>query len=231
MTQHMRKMAVMVYGVPGSGKGTQANLLADTFGLIHFDTGRFLESVVHDPKRQREAIIKRERKNFDTGILMTPSFVIGEVKKETIKLAKAGWGVVFSGSPRTMYEAERLVPLLEKLYGKKNMFFIRLDVDAEHSFRRNGARLLCKECKAALLTQYYPSKHPTHCPICGGPLYRRSLDKPEVIRERLKEFAERTAPVFSYAKKRGHTVHLIDGRPAPYKVFEAAKRAILRRSR
>ncbi|HTY40195.1 MAG TPA: nucleoside monophosphate kinase [Candidatus Paceibacterota bacterium] len=215
-----QRIAVALYAPPGGGKGTQANLLADKLGLIHFDTGRFLESVVHDPKRQKEAVIRRERKNFDTGRLVTPSFTLREVKKEVKMLAAAGWGVVFSGSPRTMYEAEGLIPLLEKLYGRKKMFFIQLDVDSKHSMERNSARLLCKICHAPLLTKYYPSKNPKHCPVCGGPFYRRTLDNPKVIVVRLKEYAERTKPIFAYLKKLKYPIMKVDGRPEPYKVFE-----------
>ena len=57
--------AIIIYGLPGSGKGTQANLLADKLGLIHFDTGKYLERIVHDPANKKNKIIRRERKNFD----------------------------------------------------------------------------------------------------------------------------------------------------------------------
>src|SRR5258708_22322195 len=113
----MRKIVVILYGPPGAGKGTQANLLADKLDLIHFDTGKFLESIVHNPKRQKEKLVRRERALFDGGMLMTPSFVTGEVKREAKHIAAADWGLIFSGSPRTMYEAERLYPEFEKLYG------------------------------------------------------------------------------------------------------------------
>lgn len=215
-----QRIAVVLYAPPGGGKGTQANLLADKLGLIHFDTGRFVEAVVHDPKRQKEAVIRKERKNFDTGILLTPSFVLREVKREVQMLAAAGWGVIFSGSPRTMFEAEGLVPILEKLYGKKKVFFVRLDIDPEHSMERNSARLICTVCHAPLLTKYYPSKMRKHCPICGGSFYRRTLDNPKVIKVRLKEYADRTEPIFDYVKKRGYKINKVDGRPAPFQVFE-----------
>ena len=122
----MKKIAVIIYGPPGGGKGTQANLLANKLGLIHFDTGKFLESVIYDSDRKNNNVIKRERKNFETGKLMTPSFVAKEVMQAVNRISKAGWGVVFSGSPRTVYEAQKLPPILEKLYGKKNIFVFEL---------------------------------------------------------------------------------------------------------
>ncbi len=225
----LRRIAIVIYGPPGSGKGTQADLLADMFGLVHFDTGRFMEAVFRDPKRQKEKTIQREKKLFDQGILMTPIFILREVSKGVQQIAKAGRGIVFSGSPRTMYEAEGLVPILEKLYRKSNVFFIRLDVDPKHSLERNSKRLLCSFCHSALLTKYYPSKNPKHCPVCGGSFYKRSLDNKKVIPRRLEEYKNRTEPIFGYVKKRGHHIFSVDGRPEPYKVFQHIERYISRK--
>lgn len=216
----MRKIAVILYGPPGSGKGTQANLLAGKFGLIHFDTGRFLEAIVHDPDRQKEDTIRRERKLFDTGMLMTPSFVLREVKREVKKIAAAGLGIVFSGSPRTMYEARGLMPLLEKLYGKKNIFIFEIFLSPAESVRRNGNRVVCSFCKAPLLTSYYPSSKPKHCPVCAGPFYKRTLDKPDIIRVRLKEYKNRTMPIFAYLRQSSYRLRRMNGAPAPYKVSQ-----------
>lgn len=223
----MRKIAIVLYGPPGSGKGTQANLLVDMLdNLVHFDTGKFLESTLHDPKLQKNTNIRRERKLFDNGILNTPSWVLGIVKKQVKELSAAGLSVVFSGSPRTMFEAEGLVPLIEKEYGRKNVFVLNLDVRPEHSFTRNSKRLVCKICRRPLLTAYYPSKHPKHCPVCGGPLYRRTLDILSTIKVRLEEYRNRTMPIFKYWKSHGYKVHKIDGRPAPFIVLEQIRRVV-----
>lgn len=216
-----RKVVIMLYGPPGSGKGTQANFVAAKLNLLHFDTGRFLESVVHDPNRQKEKIIMRERKLFDNGMLMTPSFVTREVEKQARRIWRNDSGLVFSGSPRTLYEAEHLVPFLENLYGRKNIFVFVLGIPPKLSIERNSHRLICSECKTALLTSYFPIAHPKYCPICAGPFYKRTLDKPGVIKIRLKEYALRTEPIFVFMKKRGYTVHMLDGRPEPYKVFRS----------
>jgi adenylate kinase len=216
----MRKIVVVLYGPPGAGKGTQANLLASKLDLIHFDTGKFLESIVHDPKRQREKIVQRERKLFDGGKLMTPSFVTGEVLREAKHIADAGWGIVLSGSPRTMYEAERLYHAFEKLYGKNKVNVFVLEVAPAESIKRNGARMVCAECGYLLLTAFYPHRKPKHCPVCAGPFYKRSLDKPSVIKIRLKEYEDRTFPIFAYVQKKHYRFHRVDARPAPYKVME-----------
>lgn len=220
------KKVIILYGPPGSGKGTQANLLANKFDVVHFDTGKFLEAMVHAPENQKNPTIKRERKLFDSGILMTPSFVLKMVKEEAGHIHEADYGIVFSGSPRTMYEAEGLMPLLIKLYGKKNIYVFVLEASADLSIKRNSNRLMCKFCGYGLLSAYYPTKNPKHCPVCGGPFYKRTLDNPATIKIRLKQYAERTEPIFEFMKKLGIKVVKLDARPAPYKVFGRLIKAI-----
>ncbi|TSC82021.1 MAG: adenylate kinase [Parcubacteria group bacterium Gr01-1014_20] len=216
----MKKIAVMFYGPPGSGKTTQASLISDKLGLFHFDTGHFLESLVYDPENQTKKVIVRERKLFEEGTLMTPSFVLREVSNETKKIAKAGWGIVFSGSPRTVYEAQNLFPLLEKLYGKKNVFIFVMKINDAKSSHRNTERLVCSTCNRPLLKEFYPSRKPKHCPFCAGSFYKRSLDNAEAIKVRVKQYEERTKPIINLAKKRKYDIQTINGELAPYQIFK-----------
>lgn len=119
----MHKIAIIIYGPPGSGKGQQADLLADSLGIVHIDTGKLLRAIFADPVQMKNPVNKREKKINDSGTLNTPSWVVGIVKKNVRIAASLGRGVVFSGSPRTLYEAERIMPFLEKLYGRKSIKF------------------------------------------------------------------------------------------------------------
>lgn len=117
------KIAAALFGPPGSGKGTQADFLAEEYGLIHLDTGKLIEKTVHDPAKQGDPIIQRERNNFDTGLLVTPEWFVEEIIIREIRAnGENGQGIVFSGSPRTLYEAEQMLPALEKYYGHENLF-------------------------------------------------------------------------------------------------------------
>ena len=214
------KKVVILYGPPGSGKGTQANIIANKLNLLHFDTGKFLENLVHDPERQREKFVRRERILFDKGRLMTPSFLLKEVVDKVKKLRRAEWGVVFSGSPRTMYEAKALLPVLSKLYGKKNIHIFLLDIPPKFSIKRNSKRLVCTVCGHMVLAEYHPLSAPKNCPVCAGPLYKRTLDTPDIIKVRLKEYEKRTLPILELLKKKKYHFQIIDARPAPHKVLK-----------
>ena len=100
----MRKIAVIIYGTPGAGKGTQADMLARALGLIHFDMGAYIEQVVHDPENKNDKLIQRQRKFFDTGGICDPDWV-AKIAAERIQiLSGAGFGVVLSGSLRRLDE-------------------------------------------------------------------------------------------------------------------------------
>ncbi|TSC89097.1 MAG: adenylate kinase [Parcubacteria group bacterium Gr01-1014_3] len=232
------KKAVIIYGAPGAGKGTQANLLSAAKGLIHFDTGKFLELIVHDEDKQKNPEIKKEAKLFDTGKLLSPTWVLKIVKEKTGEIAKAGFSVVYSGSPRTLYEAfgsmydpdsgEKtspksstggLIAFLENVYGKKNISVILLKVKSASSIQRNSNRKICSACGTVIMYND-TTHHHTTCPVCGGHLRKRTLDDPEVIKARLIEYEKRTAPIISEIKKRGYKVNEIDGEPAPYEVHK-----------
>ncbi|MDP3901630.1 MAG: nucleoside monophosphate kinase [bacterium] len=230
----MSKIAVIFYGPPGAGKGTQANLLVWRKNFIHFDSGKFLEQLVHDPQNKNNKIIQRERKLFDTGALMTPSVVLKFSSEKAKEVAKAGFNMVFSGAPRTLYEAfgsdanknNGLMAVLEKYYGKKNIYPFLIDIKPEISIQRNGKRLVCSVCANAILYDNASHKHKT-CPLCGAPLRQRILDNPTVFKTRIEEYENRTLPILTQLKKRGYKVIKVDGRPSPFKVHEMVLRKLI----
>ncbi len=219
----MRK-ALIVYGSPGAGKGTQANLLAAKLGLIHFDTGKFMEQTVHDPANANDRQVQQQRELFDTGKLCDPQWAYRVVSEQTKRIYASGLGIVFSGSPRTELEAftaeggkRGLVDLLEDLYGRDNVHVLYLKIKPETTVHRNSNRLICSVCGTAVM--YLPEAQPKICPICGGAFRKRTLDTPEIIKVRLQEFENRTAPILAKLRERGYEIVEIDGEPLPYLVF------------
>ncbi len=227
----MAKRAVIIYGPPGSGKGTQANLLAWTKNFIHFDTGKYLEQVVHDPEKENAPEIAEAKQQFDSGVLVTPAFVLKITAEKTREIAKSGFSIVFSGSPRTLFEAfgddknKGLIQVLEETYGKENIYPVFLEIDPEKAILRNKNRRICSLCSTAIL---YSDTHHLHktCPLCGGELRRRTVDNPEVLETRIKEYEERTKPIVARLKERGYKIREVDGTPAPFEVFAVLKKKL-----
>lgn len=215
--------AVIIYGPPGSGKGTLASLLTRNSSFIHFDTGQYLEKVLYDSARQKDKIIQKEKKFFETGSLCTPEWVLKIVSEGVKKIAGAGWSVVFSGSPRTMLETfgdsrhSGLIKLLEKLYGRKNIYIFELNAKPQTSIERNSHREICEICGQPSLF-LYTGKTPC-CAFCAGPLKKRTVDDPKVIPARLTEYQQHTFPILKKLKEKKYQVFSLNAEPAPYKIF------------
>lgn len=217
-------IAIILYGPPGSGKGTQAKLIADKLGLVHFDTGKYLRSVIYDPKLQKNKIIQRERKLNEAGKLNTTEWVLKLISDRTKKVAALGYSIVFSGSPRTVFEAfggakqDGLMKVLEKLYGKKNILVFTLNISPKESIKRNTSRSSCLICETPIMGKTKTKL--INCPFCGGKISKRKDDRKEIILTRLKEYQERTKPIFKKLQAKGYRVIKIDGTPLPYKIHQ-----------
>lgn len=217
--------AIIVYGAPGSGKGTQAKLLADKFNIYHLDTGDYLRKIIYDPTLQKNKIVQREKKLNESGMLQTPEFVLKVVSERTKEVIKLKQGIVFSGSPRTLFEAfgdkknKGLMKVLETGFGKKNIFVFNLDISEKEAIKRNSKRSICSVCKAPVLGMARDKL--TSCAFCGGKIIRRVDDNPEIMKTRLKEYDKRTKPIFAKLKKANYKFYKIDGTPMPYKVYQA----------
>ena len=212
--------AIMFYGPPGSGKGTQAELLARRFGFIHFDTGRYLERTLYSSGWQDDPVLKKEREIFDSGKLNTPEWVLNIVRETADKFAKAGLGVVYSGSPRTMFEAfgdeshEGLLKFLDDIYGKENLAIVFLEIEDEKAIKRNSARLVCSVCGLPILADSKLDR----CSFCYGKAKKRVFDNPEKMKIRIQQFKERTLPILEEAERQGYMIYRINGASAPYEV-------------
>jgi adenylate kinase len=222
----MKKQAVIIYGTPGSGKGTQANLLSWNQGFIHFDSGKKLRAILNDPQNRGKKLFDRERKLNEAGILNTPSWVLGIFKKETEKIAKANMSIVYSGSPRTMFEAfgERkvsgLLPLLQKLYGKNGVTFFFLKISPEAASGRNKIRRICAVCNNPVLGD---TSTLVKCPMCLGELKTRVDDDPEKYKIRYNEYMTRTMPIVEALKSKGVKIVELNAEATPPEIYARIK--------
>ena len=211
---------IFLFGLPGSGKGTQANILADKFGFFHFDTGKEIEKTVHDSALQNDPVIKHERVLFETGFLNTPSWVEELVKTRVADYLKKGEKVVFSGSPRTLSEVQGLLPVLEKYAGKNNLLALLIEDKEETSIFRNSHRRVCDNCRTPVMWSG-ETENLTKCTQCGGRLIKRVLDAEDIIRERIREYRTRTEPAIDFLRRSGVRIINIDGEISPEEVADS----------
>lgn len=196
-------------GPPGSGKGTQADLLMEEKGFFHLESSKVIEEKFKNAPPD-DPVIFHEMTLWKTGKLNTPKLVVQWILERVRALAAEGASIVFSGNPRTLFEVEAEMPIFEELYGATNIHVLHLSVPDERSIERNSKRRICKANRHPIpnLPAY---AHLTTCPKDGSELITRALDTPETIKVRLQEYRERTAPVLGYLKDRGYSITDIDG--------------------
>ena len=221
-------------GPPGAGKGTQAELLADKLNLYYFETSKVLEEKFSEAKKNeflkiegKKYYVKNEKKLWLEGKLCSPPFVTFLVLEKIKQLFKEGKNLILAGSPRTLYEGKKVIPLLKKLYGKKNIKVILLDISAKETLKRNSQRRICKLMRHPILATKKEFLKLKYCPLDGSKLLKRKgLDDPETIKVRIKEYKERTYPLIDYFKKQGLKVIKISGSPPPVTVFKNILKAL-----
>lgn len=226
-------MIVIIFGPPGSGKGTQSELIATTFGLHSFETSKILERKFKDLQEDEYIEVdgekfytKDQKKLWQTGFLCDPPFVAQLVIDKIKELHKEGKGIVFSGSPRTLYEGEKVLPCLKDLYGIENIKIIFLDITPEETIYRNSNRRICELIRHPILFND-ETKNLEYCPIDGSRLIRREgLDDVESIKVRIREFEERTLPLIDFFEREGVSVNKVDGAVPPAGVFDQVMKAI-----
>jgi len=226
-----QKQVVILFGPPGAGKGTQAELLAEKLNLYYFETSKILEEKFKEaedlPETQR--IIEEDGQKFDIldektrwkeGKLCSPPFVSHLVAEKIKELFNEGKSLVIAGSPRTLYEAKKIIPILADLYGKEHIKVILINISAETTIFRNSHRRICELMRHPILYNE-ETKNLTICPLDGSKLVRREgLDDPETIKVRLKEYKERTFPVIEYFKENGFPVSEVNGEQTVADVFK-----------
>ncbi len=222
-----KKEVVIIIGPPGAGKGTQAELLSDRLGFFYFETSKIIESNVMDSKdddfveiENKKYYFKKEKDFWKNGMLCSPPFVTYLVKKEIKKLHEKGENILLAGSPRTLYESQKINPFLEDLYGKDSIKLFLISLKPEQSIFRNSNRRICELIRHPILYNE-ETKDLTICPLDGSKLLKRKgLDDPETIKVRLKEYEERTLPIIDYFRKEGIKIIDIDGNQSVADVFK-----------
>ncbi len=184
------KSVIVLLGPPGSGKGTQGEMLSEKLGYVRLSTGDMLREAV----RNGTELGKKAKTYMDSGALVPNDLIIGLMKE---KIAQAEGGVILDGFPRTVEQADALDQQLQVDLA------LNLDVPDEELINRLTKRRSCPDCNAVYHLIYNPPKTESVCDKCGAKLYQRDDDKEETVANRLKVYRENTMPLIGYYEKKG----------------------------
>jgi len=189
-------MRLLILGPPGSGKGTQSDIIKEKMNLKKLSTGDLLRN-----EMKKQSSVGLEAKKFiEKGELVPDSVMINILEIYIDKFESEGVGYILDGFPRTKPQAEALMKMLEEKNAPLSSAIL-VDVAEEEVIRRLGSRWTCKECQGIFS---FPDGKPSEakCSKCGGELYQRSDDKKETIVNRLKVYKKNTEPLIEYFIKK-----------------------------
>lgn len=192
-------MNLLLYGAPGSGKGTQANMLRAYFGIPHIATGDMLRAEI----QAGTELGRKAQPILAAGQYVSDDIMIGVVRNR-LSRPDCQPGFIVDGFPRTVPQAEALDGLMDEL-GKRFDRVIYLQVPIDELLRRLSGRLVCPQCQRT-----YPPGTPA-CAVDGSELVQREDDRPEAVRPRIEIYLKKTVPVLDHYRGEG-LVSEIDGR-------------------
>jgi adenylate kinase len=182
-------MRLIIFGPPGSGKGTYASRIASQLGIPHISTGDLLREVA---KRQDE-VGKEVAEHLKKGELVPDEIVIG-LLKERLEESNCEHGFILDGYPRTFAQVKALSEIA------KVDAVINLRVPKHVIMERLSGRRTCRKCASIYHIKFLKPKKPGVCDRCGGELYQRKDDTPKVIEERLRIYEEQIKPLLKLYK-------------------------------
>ncbi len=185
-------MNLIMFGPPGGGKGTYSSRISDEYEIPHIATGDIFRREVDEGSD----LGKKVKEYLDRGDLVPDDVVIKVVEKR-LSEPDCQDGFVLDGYPRTLDQAEALNDIVSI------DLVINLDVSEDVIINRLSNRRICSDCGEIYNLESIPPEEEGVCDECGGELYQREDDKPEVIKNRLEEYEERTRPLIGYYRTEG----------------------------
>jgi adenylate kinase len=208
------ELNLILLGPPGSGKGTQGERLQEDFRLPYYATGDILRAAV----KEGTEVGKQAKEYMDRGDLVPDEVIIGVIA-ERLQGEEAADGFILDGFPRTVPQAEALDAKMSELR-REIMGVLLVDVPEEEILRRLGGRRTCEKNPSHIYhLEFDPPEKDEVCDIDGGKLIVRDDDKPEVIKNRIAQYHEKTEPLIDYYDERG-ILNRVDGKRSPEEVEE-----------
>ena len=183
-------MKAIIFGAPGSGKGTYASRLQTKLGVEVISMGDIFRELLKE-----ESDLGREVKHYVEKGLLVPDEIVVEVLKKRLSKIPAEKGYILDGFPRTLEQAKTFETI-----AKLDVILLLLVPDWM-IIERLSSRRICRNCGTVYNLRFLKPKVEGICDKCGGPLYLRSDDNPEVIKKRLQIYQDQTSPLLQYYKE------------------------------
>lgn len=197
-------MKMILLGAPGAGKGTQAAVLSEKFGIPQISTGDIFRQNI----KQNTELGQKAKAYMDQGLLVPDELVVDLVKDRLVQ-PDCQKGYILDGFPRTIPQA---IALDEALQAMNSSLDVALNIEVADGIivERMGGRRVCKACGATFHTVYNAPKNEGTCDACGGELIQREDDQPATVQKRLDVYHQQTKPLIDHYDKQGKVV-TVDG--------------------
>jgi len=207
-------MNIIILGPQGSGKGTQARLLADKFNLVIIGVGKALREVAKMDTPLGKQIY--EIQNVKGALV--PNEIFDKVLKVKFTSVPREQGLIIDGAPRVMDQVDYIEKTLKE-FGRKIDEVIYINISEKETINRISKRWICSKCGTILIMRKDIQSETENCLKCGGKIIQRPDDTPENIKKRLDIFKSETLPVIEYFREKGKLLEIKGEQPVE-KVFE-----------
>ncbi len=214
-------MRIVLMGVAGTGKGTQADYLVKKYNLPHISTG----DIFRKNLKEKTEIGLKAKSFLEKGYLV-PDFITTEIVEKRLVEVDCENGFILDGFPRNLAQAIHLDGFLSER-NKKIDAVINIELNEDVLIKRALGRLVCIDCTSTFNQFFYPPKDLSICPKCGGKLIRREDDNLDSILNRISVYKGETLPLIEYYTHHGTLLH-IDGTPSPAAVFKSIDSELIR---
>ena len=211
--ENTQAMRIVLLGAPGSGKGTQAKLLADQYLIPQISTGDLLRAAV-----EAQTPLGRQAKEIMDAGQLVPDEIVLDIIQERLVQSDTQKGYILDGFPRNLTQAQALDKMLSEMQTPLDTALL-INVDLQKLVERLTGRLACDNCGAVFNKYTNPPKHDSQCDKCDGSLSSRSDDNEETIANRLKVYEAQTIPLVDYYQER-NKLQIVEGEGEIKDVFD-----------
>lgn len=212
-------MDLVLMGLPGAGKGTQAEVIVEQYGIPHISTGDMFRAAI----KEGTPLGKKAKEFMDAGELVPDEVTVGIVR-ERLTMEDCKHGFLLDGFPRTIPQARSLDDMLSDI-GRSLDYVIHIHVERKRLLERLTGRRICRNCGATYHVEFNPPKQSGRCDKCGGELYQREDDNEETVANRLAVNEQEQKTLLDYYESKG-ILETINGDRSIEDVFSDINRLI-----